>query len=565
MNRFDTDVLIVGAGAAGMLAALKAANIGLRTILTHKGRLAESSASWIAGADFTVIDVDAGDTITHLRADIACEGFLVNRDEHIWDYCCRCGEVESELSKYGLQFRRVSYEHGSEFRRAGFLFGWEWCQRLAVEVVKHRYITVLSNICLLELLGGLELCGGAIFKGLGRSLITIVATYTVLATGGWAGIFSKSTASPFARGEGIGAAARLGAQIADMEFIQYVPFLPVSQKTTKWRLNLHFLVTVFGVGELRRQDDSSPLTELGIHHKERAPKEVISLALAFDRLNKPDGYYKIVPNRRAILEADTIRKGISNMLGRLPNKKWNRRDLLLPLFELLRRSPGIPVEFAAHFTMGGVVVNRNMATTVPGLYAIGECRSGLWGAGRVYSACSQCHSDVMGLEFSHAGVRIPDSLVSRQLYSVETVTSLSLKQVTAFHEIIHASINDSLGLIRTAQSLRRAELATQTLLGISNPALRNQAVVLSMAIAAALAREETRGCHIRAEHLECSAKTFTQHISFRDRDNQIYLERMYTVGSFTKAMNIEEQIKMLQDSTTKSKFCNLDNSVNPTD
>ena len=361
--------MIVGGGAAGLHVALEAAELGARCTLVSRKPLAESSSFWAQGglaaalADDDSPDRHAADTLSAGRG------------------LCRTGAVEvltreapaaaEQLMSRGVRFdtdpggalslglegghsaRRIVHAGGSETGRA-------ITSRLAELVAAEARIEVLEGISAVALWSDGERCGGVV-----TDAGEIASPATVLTTGGGAALWSRTTNPRGAIGAGSVLAHAAGAELADLELCQFHPTalaLPGDRHDGA-------LVTEAVRGEGATMFDAAG-------HRftdELAPRDQVTAAM-LDRM-EADGTDHVLLDLRGLAPE------------RFPNVFAVCRDA-----GLRPESEPVPVAPAAHYLIGGVATDLDGRTTLPGLFAVGECAcSGLHGANRLASnSLSEC-------------------------------------------------------------------------------------------------------------------------------------------------------------------------------
>jgi len=380
----ETDVVIVGGGAAGLHVALEAAGADATTILVSRKPLAESSSFWAQGGLAAALAAD--DSPERHAADTVAAGRGL----------CRIGAVEAltreapaaveQLRSRGVRFdtepsgelalglegghsaRRIVHAGGSETGRA-------ITSRLAELVAADERIEVLEGASATALWSDGERCAGVLTDG-----GTILAAATVLTTGGGAALWRRTTNPWGAIGAGSVLAHAAGAELADLELCQFHPTalaLPGSELDGA-------LIT-----EAVRGEGAQLLDRAGERFTdELAPRDQVAVAI-LDRIDA-DGSGHVQLDLR---ELDP---------GRFPNVFATCRAAgLAP-----EREP-VPVAPAAHYLIGGVRSDLDGRTTLAGLFAVGETScTGLHGANRLASnSLSECF--VFGTRAARAAVAEP--------------------------------------------------------------------------------------------------------------------------------------------------------------
>jgi L-aspartate oxidase len=365
----SADVAVVGAGAAGLHAALEAANEGASVCLISRKPLTESASFWAQGGLAAALAED--DSPERHAEDTLAAGRGACRTEAV-DLLVReaPGAVEG-LRRRGVEFDRsedgeleLGLEGGHSARRIvhanGAQTGRVITGRLAALVAADERITVLERTSAVALWSDGGRCAGAITDG-----GAVHARATILATGGGAALWQRTTNPWGAIGAGAVVAAAAGAELADLEFCQFHPTalaLPGSEHDGT-------LVTeaVRGEGALLLDARGRRFTD------ELAPRDQVTAAI-LDRMAADEAECVWLDLRRVPLEAFPTVEAALEAAGLEP-----------------RRSP-VPVAPAAHYMMGGVASDLDGRTSVAGLYAVGECAcSGVHGANRLASnSLSEC-------------------------------------------------------------------------------------------------------------------------------------------------------------------------------
>ncbi len=376
-------VVVVGAGAAGLHAAARAAEAGGEVVLVSRKPLEESSSYWAQGGLAAALAAD--DSPSRHAADTLAAGRGLCRNEAVSVLVEGAPAAVEWLRANGVRFdsdpdgglalglegghtaRRIVHAGGSETGRA-------LTDRLAQIVEADPRIRVAENTSALSLLTASGRCIGVLTQS-GQ----IRGDATILATGGAAALWRRTTNPWGAIGAGPVLAHMAGAKLADLEFCQFHPTalaLPGEHDGT--------LITEAIRGEGARLLDAAGRR----FTDELAPRDQVTVAI-LDRM-QADGTDHVLIDMRKI-EAE-----------RFPN-----------VFAAIRRAgfdptrQPIPVAPAAHYLMGGILTDMNGRSTVPGLFAVGECAcTGLHGANRLASnSLSECF--VFGARAAQAALEEP--------------------------------------------------------------------------------------------------------------------------------------------------------------
>ncbi|HSO24470.1 MAG TPA: L-aspartate oxidase, partial [Chondromyces sp.] len=366
------DVLVVGGGVAGLSAALHAR--GRRVLLVGKTVFAGGGSSVHAQGGVAAA-LDPGDSPARHAEDTLAAGVGLCDDEVVRRVTAEGPRRIGELLVWGARFDRgndgtlaLGREGAHSLRRvahaAGDATGREMVRALAAAARAASEVEIMDGVLALELIRDRgTVAGVAAVDRNGRRLL-LAASEVVLATGGTGALWQRTTNPPESTGDGLAMAIRAGAAVADLEFVQ---FHPTALDVGGERLPL-LTEALRGEGA-RLVDGRGRRFMLEVHPAaELAPRDVVARAI-WRQLREDDEVF---------LDATAI---AADLEERFPTVVGLCRE---HGFELAREP--VPVTPAAHYHMGGVVVDRDGRTTVPGLWACGEvARSGLHGANRLAS------------------------------------------------------------------------------------------------------------------------------------------------------------------------------------
>ncbi len=456
----ETDVCVVGAGAAGLYAAVCASRAGAHVTLASATTLAESSSYWAQGGLAAALSSDDSPE-RHLADTIAAGRGMVRRSA-AEVLCTEAPAAVEDLTSLGVRFDRdpeggfaLALEGGHSTRRIlhadGAATGRHLLGRLSELVAQNGRIAVVEGRRAVSLLTAGERCAGVRLVD-GRA---IVAPAVVMATGGAAALWARTTNPAGATGDGLLLAYRVGAALADLEMMQFHPTAVVGADGADG-----FLVTEAIRGEGARLLDAGGSRFVD----ELAPRDEV--ARAIHRRMRRTGARAAYLDMR---EVDPSR--FPNVVGAL------RAAGIDPAREL------VPVAPAAHYMMGGIATNLDGRSGVQGLYAVGECAcTGLHGANRLASnSLSECF--VFGARAARAAVA--------EAPLEQAFRPAALEHSDATTAPGPPSPADRLALWRAA-GLERDETGLQALTREIHPLVR-------LIGACALTRRESRGAHRRVD------------------------------------------------------------------
>jgi L-aspartate oxidase len=450
-----SDLIVVGAGAAGLFASLVAAEHGASVTLISARPLAETASYWAQGGLAAALSVEDSPA-QHLDDTLVAGRGLVRRSA-AEVLCDEAPARFADLERLGVRFDAdrhgnlaLGLEGGHKIRRVvhagGSATGRRILRQLSADVVAEPRIEVLEDRRARALLtADGRVTGVAVDDGQ-----ALRARATILASGGAAALWSRTTNPPGSFGSGLLLARAAGAELADLEFVQFHPTAVVGLKGREG-----YLVTEAIRGEGATLHDARGERFVD----ELAPRDAVARAI-----------------HRLLVERDepAVYLDMTHIdPARFPNVVTALREAGLD-----PATQRIPVSPASHYVMGGITTDLEGRSTVAGLYAVGECAcTGLHGANRLASnSLSECF--VFGRRAALAGLGepLPQGPVPP---APEGDLAPAPSRATRTAMWVNA------GLERDAEHLR-------ALLSDPHPLAR-------LVAASAIAREESRGAHARAE------------------------------------------------------------------
>ncbi len=506
----ETDYLVIGSGIAGLNFALLAAEHGRVTVITKK-RPTDTNTNWAQGGVAAVLASD--DTFeTHIEDTLVAGDGLCDRE--VVELCVMDGPRQVQrLLDLGVRLDRDATGNLDLGREGAHtkhrvvhwedITGREIQRALLAAVETHSNITILEEHIGVDLLsmakyGGDPACFGAyVLDRTTGEVKTITARATVLASGGTGKVYIYTSNPDVATGDGIAMAYRLGATIGDLEFTQFHPTVLYHPQAKAFLIS----EALRGEGGVLRLANGESFMENYDPRGSLASRDIV--ARAIDNELKKSGADSVFLDMTALDPAF--------IKHRFPNIYEHCLALGIDMTK-----QGIPVVPAAHYQCGGIKTDLDGATTVKGLYAIGECAmTGLHGANRLAS-----NSLLEGMVFSH---RAADAVRNIERHAPSQIQPWSSGDATDSNDAIVVALNweevrrfmwSYVGIVRSNKRLERARHRIETIrdeireyyvdFKITSDLieLRNLALVAHLMIECARRRKESRGIHFSLDYPE---------------------------------------------------------------
>jgi L-aspartate oxidase len=520
-----SDVLIIGSGAAGLTCALHLSE-HFNIHLLCKGKLSEGATFYAQGGIAAVLDHQ--DSVeSHVEDTLIAGAGLCNR-ETVQHTVENSREAIEWLIKYGVNFSleenatqgssdyHLTREGGHSHRRiihAADATGKAVQNTLSSAVSNHRNITLFENYNAIDLvtthtlgiIGEINRCHGAYALNRNTGKVeSFNAQFVVLATGGASKVYLYTSNPDISSGDGIAMAWRSGCRVANLEFNQFHPTCLFHSKAHS------FLITeaLRGEGALLKLPNGERFMTRFDQRAELAPRDIVARAIDHEikRLGV-DCVYLDISHK----DSEFIRSHFPTIYQRL-----------LDLNIDITKEP-IPVVPAAHYTCGGVVVDKNSATDLTNLYAVGEVAfTGLHGANRMAS-----NSLLECLVFAKTAAETILKQKQGSPYTPVQIPGWDESQVSDsdeevvvshnWHELRHLMWN-YVGIVRTTKRLERAQRRIQLLkqevkdyysnFKVTSDLLelRNLITVAELIIECAMRRKESRGLHYSLDYPSADTK-----------------------------------------------------------
>jgi L-aspartate oxidase len=511
---FFTDVLVIGAGIAGLRAALQVPP-NLNVLVVTKDAVQQSNSTYAQGGIAGVMSPEdrfenhIEDTLT-AGAGLCDRAIveLVVRDapEQIGDLVRWGTHFDEEDGRLALT-REGGHSHRRIVHALGDATGFEVMRAIIERARQAPNVTIRDRTFTIDLLTHGGACVGALVSRPRRDRLLVWAKQTILASGGAGMVYRETTNPPVATGDGMAAAYRAGAELRDMEFMQFHPTVLYVAGSSRHLIS----EAVRGEGAYLRDKDGVRFMLEEDPRAELAPRDVVAQAIVrrMDKTQHPCVYLDL-----------------SHLDPALVRQRFPGIGKVCQSFGLDITRDLIPVRPGAHYMIGGVSVDAEGRTTLPGLWAAGEVTSsGLHGANRLASNSlleGLVFGAICGRNAAAAAAAMPDNFTVppvRSRFDAESQEPLDVADVT---NSLRSLMVRKMGVMRDRAGLLEAQRTvefwcryalTRAFRNKAGWELQNLLTVARLMIGSALKREESRGVHFRSDFPQRDDRNWQRHIA----------------------------------------------------
>jgi L-aspartate oxidase len=561
----EFDFLIIGSGVAGLSCAIELEDYGTVAVLTKEG-ISEGSTQWAQGGIAAVLSPEPLDSpLLHQQdtmqagaglCDRAAVDVLVNEGPHrIRQLIARGAHFDTEPSGALKLTREAAHRARRIVHSGGDATGKEVQRSLSASALGSERISVFEDTVTIDFLlvpdgEGKPRCIGVLAFDQGTGEFKVFrGKATIAATGGIGALYKVTTNPPVLTGDGMAMAYRAGANLMDMEFVQFHP-----TAFAKGPNNPKFLISeaVRGEGAFLLNNRGERFMMRYHPDAELAPRDVVSRAIAQEILETGADYVTL----------DFTSQTAQQIAARFP-KIYST----CVAYGIDPATEPIPVSPAEHYMMGGIRTGLDGETNIPGLLACGECAcTGVHGANRLASN-SMLEGLVFGIRTVQAAIRMKNlpvpssdillnallaaadmpSAATGSLSSPDAATGASdasmaptLEELNSARAQLQETMWKYAGLVRNGKGLQTAlasldELEARYGQPNTSPELLREAIELAnmicvarLVVQSALTREESRGAHYRTDFPATDTEHWQYHILLRQENGQLILDRAAT-------------------------------------
>lgn len=527
----STDVLIIGGGGASLRAAIAATEMGSDVLVVSKSRIGYGNNTYISAGVFAATGWGdpADDPGVHVK-DAVVGGRFLNDQNLLAAAAEEAGAQVSFLERYGVRFFRrddilqLGHAPGHTYPRhvnvtqrngSGFMVPVKaHAEKLGVRFLNYVFIT--------RLLTRDNRIAGATGVSRDGAFVAISAKSVILSTGGFGRLFEHSNNAAGITGDGLALAFELGLSLKDMEFVQ---FYPTAIGRSGNRMLLYEAVVARFGALLRNAQGENIVEKYHLGDLKAMTRDRMSRAIMQEILEGRD------VDGGVVLDLSPI-KDVARLAPMLP-RGWTEDQT------------EIIVSPTTHFCMGGLVINEQTETSLPGLFAAGEVCGGVHGANRLGgNALTEVFAlgGVAGRNAAQSaggldGIDLPPEEPADEQLRLSSLFSDSSGDQRSLRRSLRKTMWLNAGVIRSQETLFEA-LAHIEALGdkeqevrAKNPRelvklleLRNMLLLAGIVCRTALLRTESRGAHYRTDYPEENNTRWIKNIVAEKRDGKIHLE-----------------------------------------
>jgi L-aspartate oxidase len=509
-----TDILVIGGGIAGLRAALEVPP-SLQVLVVTKDSLQQSNSNYAQGGIAGVLSPEDRFE-NHIEDTLTAGAGLCDRQ--VVEMVVReAPEQINDLVQWGTIFDEeggqlaLTREGGHSHRRIvhalGDATGHEVMRAIIARAQQATHLTIWDRTFTVDLITHGGRCVGAVLDLPDHHTVLVWAKQTILASGGAGMVYRETTNPPVATGDGMAAAFRAGAELRDMEFMQFHPTVLYVAGSSRFLIS----EAVRGEGAYLRDKNGERFMQAEDPRAELAPRDIVARAIVrrMEKTQHPNVYL------------DLSHLDPRRVLQRFPGIAKVCRSFGIDI----TKDP-IPVRPGTHYMIGGVTVDAQGLTTLPGLWAAGEVTSsGLHGANRLAS-----NSLLEGLVFgsscgrgaAEAAAALPDAYQVPPVRSEVATPMTDDLDVADVTNALRSLMVRHMGVVRQHDGLTEAERTVafwckyalaRVFDSRAGWELQNLLTVARAMIRSALVREESRGVHFRADFPQPDDRNWRRHLT----------------------------------------------------
>ena len=499
-EHLSTDVVVIGSGGAGLRAAIEAKTQGQRVLVLTKGKAGRINCTAVSMGTFRVYQ--KAQDITHHFCETVQAGKFINNNVLVQHLVTNAWPAVKELETFGVTLLTEKGRCSIKSEKpAGILLS-----KALLNFALDLGVTIREDVTVLDLLVTHTCCGVVALHKTGHLLI-VSAKATILATGGYSGLYALNDNPPSTTGDGLILAYRAGAELQDLEFVQFYPAFtdPGVPCTPVLDWLIEATKTLVPGGPLLNSEGDPFLGKYNLLDTSILRDNLI---VAIER--------EICKKNTDSVVLDLTSVSPDDIQDSLPLEF--QKDAFCPFKEVISKKK-LHIASSAHYTMGGIKIDESCRTAVPGLYAAGEVTGGIHGANRlggnalteiiVFGKTAGYHAAQYAKKSKLVTIRRED------INNHEVSCDLTTAGFSTAKKEVQSIMGEFCRPVRSAKGLSRALKALQHIRTgeVQSPQktkhTRDVDHIISLAklvVTSALIRKESRGPHFRVDYPDTDKK-----------------------------------------------------------
>ena len=521
------NVLIIGGGLAGMMAALSARSLGKSVVLASKGLIGKSGNTLVSGGGIAAATDDFGNPPEKYNADLIKSGKGLAKPALARKLADESGGMIERLARLGVRFKRK--ETGYELRKPpghsvprNIPTDWSGVNYLnrgltytlpVLEECHRQGIGLIEGVRAIQLLKTDGRVTGAIFQDRAGNCFRICAGSVVLATGGAGYLFARTNNTRDIVGEGLALAAEAGCSLQDMEQVQFYPtmmFHPLKVTVSN---------PLFGVGAVLRNAAGEEFMSRYDPAGNMATRDNMARAIYLE-IQNGGGINGCVHFDCTAIPAAKMQDSFAEFAGFLTALGFDPTKHYLPV------SPCV------HYCLGGVEIDPECRTSVPGLFAAGEICGGVHGANRL-SGAALMEACVFGWQAGQSAATASEKEKSASDDAAVMVRAHFTNGGTELNQLRNilwnkcALVRDERGLKQALSEIKSIKEGRLQRNDISDSEIDKALLVADIIVQCALFRQESRGAHYRSDYPEMRSEWGGNVLCSKETDGKVKLAHTY--------------------------------------
>lgn len=530
-KKFSCDVLVIGGGGAGLRSAIEARENGARVIVVSKTKVGYGNNTIMSKAILTSPGWgDSSDNQHVYLRDTVIGGRYINDQKLVNAMAGEAGRQPSILEKYGASFSKTDNKFdllsipGHTYARdvqGKTHIGKDYMLPL-IKYAKEVGVDFVDKIFITKLFASNNRIAAVTGVSEDGDFVIFMAKCVILATGGYSQIYFNSSNTPGINGDGLALAYGLGVPLKDMEFVQYYPTAS-GKRGNNLLLYEGFL---FNGAVLKNANNENILAKHGLNDPQTITRDLLAQTIF-----------------KEIRDGLAIENGVTMDLSAVSDERLDQFKPMLPQGVSEKRK--CIVSPTTHHSMGGIMIDTDTQTALPGLYAVGEVCAGMHGANRLAGNALAEIFSMGGIAGRSAAINAkesdmssePENQIEKEKERLETLFSQTGENTISLIKSLKKMMWLRAGIVRNPEDLENALAQIEDFRSesqkckietpkdlMNNIGLQNMLLLSEMVCRSALLRTETRGSHCRSDYPQEDNANWLKNIVIRKENDEMMID-----------------------------------------